>query len=154
MADLDWPLVIAGDGPERESVAASGARSSRDIRLVGWVDRQAATAWLAHASMLIFTSRGPESLSRVLIEASALGVPIAAMTTGGTPDIVAHEETGLLCETPDHLARAVRRLRQHPDLRQRLGAGARLRMEQRFDAPATIDRIEQLYTDLAAGHSG
>ena len=37
--------------------------------------------------MLIFPSRGPESLSRVLIEASALGVPIAAMDTGGTRDI-------------------------------------------------------------------
>ena len=50
--------------------------------------------------MLIFTSRGPESLSRVLIEASALGVPIAAMNTGGTPDIVTHGETGLLSTTP------------------------------------------------------
>jgi glycosyltransferase involved in cell wall biosynthesis len=152
-ADLDWPVVIAGDGPERDGIAAAAARSRHDIRLTGWVDRQAATAWLAHASMLIFTSRGPESLSRVLIEASALGVPIAAMATGGTPDIVAHEETGLLCETPDDLARAVRRLRQDQPLRQRLGAAARLRMEQRFDAPATSQQIEQLYEAVARRHS-
>ena len=61
--------------------------------------------------MLIFPSRGPESLSRVLIEASALGVPIAAMNTGGTPDIVIHEQTGLLSATFEALADDVRRLR-------------------------------------------
>ena len=76
--------------------------------------------------MLIFPSRGPESLSRVLIEASALGVPIAAMNTGGTADIVIDDETGLLSETPEELADDVRRLRGDAELRARLGAAARL----------------------------
>ena len=56
---------------------------------------------LARASMLIFPSRGPESLSRVLLEASALGVPIAAMDTGGTRDIIEPGVTGLLASTPE-----------------------------------------------------
>ena len=111
-AELDWPLVVAGDGPDRAALErAAAARSDRDVRLIGWIDQEAAAAWLAHASMLIFPSRGPESLSRVLIEASALGVPIAAMNTGGTPDIVVDEETGLLSATPEELAADVRRLR-------------------------------------------
>jgi glycosyltransferase involved in cell wall biosynthesis len=147
-AGLDWPLVIAGDGPERESIAASAARSSRDIRLTGWVDKDTAAAWLAHASMLVFTSRGPESLSRVLIEASALGVPIAAMNTGGTPDIIADEETGLLSDTPAELADDVRRLRGDEPLRRRLGDAARSRAAALFDAAATTTRIEQLYREL------
>ena len=149
MADLDWPLVVAGDGPERDMIAAAAARSSRDIRMIGWLDQRGATAWLAHASMLIFTSRGPESLSRVLIEAGALGVPIAAINTGGTPDIIAHGETGLLAETPEDLARAVRRLRHDEPLRRRLAAAARLRMDERFDAAVTVGRVEQLYLELA-----
>ncbi len=74
-AALDWPVIIAGDGPERESIAREASQSGRAIRLVGWVDQRAAAAWMAHASLLIFPSRGPESLSRVLIEASALGDP-------------------------------------------------------------------------------
>jgi glycosyltransferase involved in cell wall biosynthesis len=151
-AGLDWPLVIAGDGPDRESIAASAGRSTRDIRLTGWVDKDAATAWLAHASMLIFTSRGPESLSRVLIEASALGVPIAAMNTGGTPDIIADEETGLLSDTPAELADDVRRLRADEQLRQRLGDAAQSRAARLFDAAATTGRVEQLYRELLAGH--
>jgi glycosyltransferase involved in cell wall biosynthesis len=147
-AGLDWPVVIAGDGPERDMVAASAARSDRDIRMVGWVDQRAAAGWMGHASMLIFPSRGPESLSRVLIEASALGVPIAAMSTGGTPDIVVDEQTGLLSATPEELADDIGRLRHDSELRERLGTAARMHVEARFDAPAVVERVERLYFDL------
>jgi glycogen synthase len=147
-AALDWPVVVAGDGPERSAIAADAARSDRDIRMIGWVDQQTAAAWMAHASMLIFPSRGPESLSRVLIEASALGVPIAAMRTGGTPDVVIDERTGLLSETPEELAADIRRLRADPDLRARLGAAAQVHAASHFDAAAVVERVERLYLDL------
>jgi len=147
-AGLDWPVVIAGDGPERDAIAAEAARSARDIRLIGWIDQRAATTWMAHASMLIFPSRGPESLSRVLIEASALGVAIAAMNTGGTPDIVIHGQTGLLSATPDALADDVGRLRGDAELRARLGAGARAHAEETFDASTVVPRVERLYAEL------
>lgn len=150
-ATLDWPLVVAGDGPDRSAIEADAAHSDRDVRLVGWADQDMATAWLAHASMLIFPSRGPESLSRVLIEASALGVPIAAMNTGGTPDVIVHEQTGLLSATAGELARDVKRLRADTGLRQRLGEAARAHAESRFDADQVVRRIEQLYVELVQG---
>ena len=84
----------------------------------------------------------------MLIEASALGVPIAAMNTGGTPDIVVDEETGLLSNTPEELASDVRRLRDDEGLRRRLGAAAMARAVELFDAAATTERIERLYQDL------
>jgi glycosyltransferase involved in cell wall biosynthesis len=152
-AGLDWPLVIAGTGPDREAIAAAAARSGRDVRLIDWIDQAAAARWMAHASMLIFPSRGPESLSRVLIEASALGVPIAAMNTGGTPDIIVNGQTGLLSTTPDGLAEDVRRLRADADLRARLSAAARVYAEERFDSPSVVSRIEALYLELRSrGH--
>jgi glycosyltransferase involved in cell wall biosynthesis len=152
-ARLDWPLAIVGDGPDRPALEAAAARSDRDVRVVGWVDQDETVAWLAHASLLIFPSRGPESLSRVLIEASALGVPIAAMNTGGTPDIVRHDETGLLSATPQALADDVRRLREDERLRARLGRAARLWVEQHFDAPAVVGRVDSLYRDLRSRQS-
>jgi glycogen(starch) synthase len=147
-AKLDWPLAIVGDGPDRPALEAAAARSTRDVRLVGWVDQHETARWLRHAAMLIFTSRGPESLSRVLIEASALGVPIAAIDTGGTPDIVKHDDTGLLSRTPDALADDVRRLRYDEGLRSRLGSAARERAAMNFDAAAVVARIDALYEDL------
>jgi glycosyltransferase involved in cell wall biosynthesis len=147
-AGLDWPLLIAGDGPERAAIETAARQSARDIRMLGWVDQNQTAALLRHAAMLIFPSRGPESLSRVLIEASALGVPIAAMNTGGTPDIVIDENTGLLSRTPSALAQDVRRLRHDEALRSRLGEAAKRHAEARFDSPAVVARVEQLYLQL------
>jgi glycogen(starch) synthase len=149
-ARLDWPLVIVGDGPDRPALEAAAARSDRTIRLVGWVGQDETVAWLSHASMLLFPSRGPESLSRVLIEASALGVAIAAMHTGGTADIITHEQTGLLSSpsAPDALADDVRRLREDDELRARLGEGAAAHAERTFDSSSVVQRVESLYHDL------
>jgi glycogen synthase len=149
-ANLDWPLAVVGDGPDAASIANAAKQSTRDIRMIGWVDGEATAAWLAHASLLIFPSRGPESLSRVLIEASALGVPIAAMNTGGTRDIVTHNVTGLLSSTPAGLADDVRRLRADEDLRRRLGDAARQHVERSFEASTVVARVERLYLDLIA----
>ena len=99
----------------------------------------------------MFPSHGPESLSRVLLEASTLGVAIAAMETGGTSDIVVHEETGLLSHSADGLGDDVARLRRDSLLRARLGQAARRRVESRFDAAVAVGQVEQLYRALAEG---
>jgi glycosyltransferase involved in cell wall biosynthesis len=146
-AGLHWPLVIVGDGPDRAELEAQARHGSREVRFTGWVDRDTATMWLAHASVLIFPSRGPESLSRVLIEASALGVPIAAMNTGGTIDVIDDEVTGLLSNTPEELAADVRRLVRDETFRARLGAAARQRV-MKFDSSIVVERIARLYGEL------
>jgi glycosyltransferase involved in cell wall biosynthesis len=147
---LQWPLVIAGDGPDRAAMEAEASRAGRDVRFTGWLESEQAIRWLAHAEILIFPSRGPESLSRVLIEASALGIPIAAMRTGGTADIIDHDRTGLLSATPGELSADVRRLIADADLRRRLGSAARRRAAERFDAASVVAQVEGLYKRLLA----
>jgi glycosyltransferase involved in cell wall biosynthesis len=147
-ADLRWTLIVAGDGPDRAALEREARASGRDVELTGWVDKDAAARLLAGAAMLIFPSRGPESLSRVLIEASALGVPIAAMDTGGTRDIVEPGVTGLLSATPEQLAADVRRLAEDEALRMRLSDAAKRKIEREFDADVVISRIERLYREL------
>ncbi len=149
-ARLDMPLVVIGEGPEREVIQRDAAAAGRTVRMLGWLDRREVFRWLQHATMLIFPSAWPEPLSRVLIEASALSVPIAAMNTGGTPDIVVDEETGLLSASVEELAADVARLAADAALRHRLGAAARSRAESHFDLPVVIDRMEKLYADAMA----
>lgn len=150
-ADLDWPLVIVGDGPDSAKMVSAARRSGRDVRFKGWLDAAATAAWIGHAGMLIFPSRGPESLSRVLIEASALGVPIAAMLTGGTADIVEDEVTGLLSDDATGLAEDVRRIRHGEVLRNRLATAAANRAAERFDSASVVSQIEAVYRDLVSG---
>ena len=75
-------------------------------------------------------------------------VPIAAMDTGGTRDIIEPDVTGLLSSTPEGLADDVRRLRGDEALRQRLGEAARRKVEREFDAAAVVARVERLYEEL------
>ncbi|HNV02361.1 MAG TPA: glycosyltransferase family 4 protein [Vicinamibacterales bacterium] len=147
-ARLPWPLAVVGDGALRPRLEAEARRLSRDARFLGWVERERAMAWLSHASLLVFPSRGPESLSRVLLEAAAVGVPIAAMNTGGTGDIVRHGVTGLLSETPEGLGDDVARLVSDRGLAADLARRAREHVESRFDTPVVVERLLALYRDL------
>jgi glycosyltransferase involved in cell wall biosynthesis len=92
----------------------------------------------------------------VLLEAGGLGIPVAAMDTGGTRDVVVHGQTGLLSTTPVGLAEDLAQLTSDAALRERLGAGARAHVEARFSATAVVDRIAALYRSLvdARGRRG
>jgi glycosyltransferase involved in cell wall biosynthesis len=103
---------------------------------------------MKQASMLAFPSHGPESLSRVLIEAAALGVPIAAMDTGGTRDILQPGVTGLLSTDPASFARDLARLAGDERLRAALGHAARHDVRQRFSAASVVERVEHVYRGL------
>jgi glycogen synthase len=151
-APLSWTVALVGDGPDRAVLERAAADLRTRVVFTGWVERDEALRWMRHASLLAFPSHGPESLSRVLIEASALGVPIAAMDTGGTRDIVVHGETGLLSSSVSGFAADLRRLVDDRPLAARLAAGARARARG-FDAASVAERIDRLYADLTRARS-
>ncbi len=144
-AGVALPLVIAGDGPLRGELEAQARASGRDVRVLGWLDRDQVWTWMRHATLLAFPSYGPESLSRVLIEAAALGVPIAAMNTGGTADILQHRVSGLLSDDPAGFARDLGVLAGDERLRSARGAAARAAAHMRFSAASVVERVEQVY---------
>lgn len=152
-AGLRMPLVIVGDGPDRTRLEADARAAGLDVRFVGWQARDQALTWLAHATLVVFPSHGPESLSRVLLEAGALGRAIAAMNTGGTRDIIQHDVTGLLSSSPEGLADDVARLAADAGLRSRLGAAARAHVEATFEASRVVARVEALYAEVVRGGS-
>ena len=103
--------------------------------------------------MLVFPSHGPESLSRVLLEASALGTPIAAMDTGGTRDIILPGRTGLLSNGAEGWGDDVARLVADRALARRLGDAARAHVEATFTADRVVERIEAIYRGSPSGHA-
>lgn len=153
-AALPWPLVLVGDGSQRAALQAEAASHGQVVHVAGWCGKAEVLAWLQHASLLVFPSHGPESLSRVLIEASTLGVPIAAMDTGGTSDIVVHEQTGLLSRTADELGVHMARLVADRPLASSLGQAAMRRVEARFDADVVLAQVERVYHDVGAATRG
>ena len=152
-ADLRLPLVVVGDGRLRADLEQQAAAhgDAIDLRIQGWLPRDQVLAWMRHASLLVFPSKGPESLSRVLLEGAAVGVPIAAMDTGGTRDIVINGETGLLSADAIGLARDAARIAGDSDLARRLARNAAAHVERTFDAASVLTRIEAVYESVARG---
>jgi glycosyltransferase involved in cell wall biosynthesis len=142
------PVVAVGDGALRPSMEREARALGVDLRVTGWLPRDQALGWLASAAALVFPSRGPESLSRVLVEASALGIPIAALDTGGTRDVVLPGETGLVSTTPSQLAADLGTLATDATLAHTLASAARAYADRTFDTAIVVARIERLYCDL------
>ncbi|MCY4119887.1 MAG: glycosyltransferase family 4 protein, partial [Acidobacteria bacterium] len=144
----DVTLVVAGDGTERPRLEAAARAARRDVRFLGWQPRAAVLGWMRHAALLVFPSHWPEPFGRVLVEAGAVGCPVAALETGGVGDIVIHDQTGLLAHDDDELGRHVARLWNDAALRARLAAAARRRVERTFDTPVVVAQVEALYERL------
>lgn len=147
-ARISWPIVVVGDGPMRAEFEARARQMRIDVQVLGWLDREDVWTWMQHAAILAFPSYGPESLSRVLIEAAALGAPIAAMNTGGTPDIITHGVTGLLSNDADGFARDLSRLAGDQRLRESLGQAARTDVHSRFASRTVVERVEGVYRSI------
>ena len=79
-----------------------------------------------------------------LIQYMACGKPVVASPVGINRDIVEHGVNGFLAETPEEWAGALRRLAGDPDLRRRLGAAGRVKVERHYSLAGTAPRLIEL----------
>ena len=100
--------------------------------------------WFASANLLIHPSY-KEGLGSVILEAMAAGLPVIASNTGGIPDIIENEKTGLLIEpgNAQELADAIERLANDQSLREQLLSDAK-----EILPPLEITQTSKLYNDL------
>ena len=90
------PLVVLGEGSLAHALKFDAAAAGVQLLVRGWAHRDDVLRAMARATVLVFPSLWAEPLSRVLLEALAIGTPIAAMDTGGRREIVDHGTSGLL----------------------------------------------------------
>jgi phosphatidylinositol alpha-1,6-mannosyltransferase len=107
-------LVIAGDGPRRESLEEA-ARDSKNIRFVGYIDEEAKRDLLSSAAVFVFVPKGDmyraEGFGIVYIEAQASGTPVVGSLNGGAPEAVGDGGIVVNDESDsEEVADAVRRL--------------------------------------------
>lgn len=88
-----------------------------------------------------------EALSIAVIEAFAARVPVVATRVGGVPEIVRHEDTGLLVPTEDAaaLAQGITRLNADADLRERLITNGERLYQEQLTARSMLERTLALY---------
>ncbi|NJN15799.1 MAG: glycosyltransferase family 4 protein [Oscillochloris sp.] len=138
-------LIIAGDGALRSYLAHELAALEVPTEFLDWAGHDRVLALMARCDLLLFPSAWGEPLSRVLLEASALGAPILAMPTGGTGDIVQDGKTGALAATPQTFAARIRELLADPQQRRQLGENARSAARARYAVEIVAPHYETLY---------
>jgi glycogen(starch) synthase len=141
------PLVILGTGSKDSQIRAEAASLGIEVVAPGWAERNDVLRAMKRTVALVFPSTWPEPFSRVLLEALALGTPIAAMDTGGTSELVVDDVSGLLARDRDDLGDALGRIVHDGNVRSRLTEGARLRARD-FSPERLIPRYESLYRGL------
>ena len=92
-------------------------------------------------------SGGEEAFGMVFAEAQALQKPVVSFASGGIPEAVAHNETGLLAPERDWqtLASYLAILVRNPDLRRKFGLAGRERTLRLFDLKKQTTVLEDIY---------
>ena len=145
-------LLVAGDldGGNRSSLSAAELQALAQeprLRCLGHVDDM--RSLYADSDVVVLPS-WREGLSRALIEAAAMELPIITTDVPGCRDVVDHGINGLL--VPLHDARAIelaiRLLLANPDLARRFGKAARQKVVAEFQVSIVNERTLRQYSAL------
>jgi len=141
----DARLVIAGAGSEdarlRALVGSLGLVSH--VAFVGKVPHDDVPALMGSFDVVVNPTIVPESFGVVILEASAVGLPVVATDVGGVPDVCVQGTTGMLIppRDPVALSDAIVELASRPALRTSMGAAGRSFVERRFEWAETVETM-------------
>ena len=143
-------LLVVGDGPERSELEALASRRipQRNV-FVGSLEDPRVAYW--SADLLVFPSRGGDSMPAVLIEAGLCGLASVTTDVGAIGEVVEHGKTGFVF-TPgdgDAISSAVVDLMDDRERRLAMGSAAANRCSERF----TIERTASVWHSLLSSVS-
>lgn len=142
-------FVIAGSGdqePELKSMIRNPGLSKR-VHFLGFLDDT--TQFLRSLDLLVFPSLS-EGLGTTLLEAAYQRCPVIASDTGGIPEIIKHQKTGLLVAPGDdtHLKEAMITLCEEPQLREDYAGNLLDHVRTGFSPETMTSGHHQLYQKL------
>ena len=147
-------VEIAGGGPELESLRAlaQDLGLAEAIAFLGPLTAPQVDAAYARASLVVAPCRVDASgdrdgLPTVLLEAMARGIAVVSTDVVGIPELVRHEQSGLIVppDDPGELAAAIVRLLTNTALRVRLAAAGRDIVAHEYDPATSVAALLQLH---------
>jgi sugar transferase (PEP-CTERM/EpsH1 system associated) len=145
-------LIMVGEGPLRgASQAILDAAGMSDL---AWLpgERQDVPDIMRGLDCFVLPSIS-EGISNTILEAMASGLPVIATAVGGTPELIAQGENGLLVppSNPTLLATAITELADDPERALAMGKHGRQLVESNYSMGAMVRHYQQLYDHLFYG---
>lgn len=156
---IPFQCKIIGDGDQRAKLASRiDQLDLRDaVELAGAMPSDAVAAHMREAAAMVMpcvtASTGDrDGLPTVLLEAMATGTPCIGTDVTGIPELISHEETGLLLpeRQPAGIADALRRLLVDQHLGRELATAARALVEREFDIHKNSASQRDVFSQAAA----
>lgn len=147
-----WHLDIVGDGTARADVeAAFSPLPATNVTFHGALAPDAVRHLLQRSDVFVWPGLD-EAFGMAYLEAQACGLPVAALHTAGVPEVVRHQQTGLLASSrsPEDYARVISTLIEDPDMRHMLGRGARQAIERHHSLTAASATLASVLGRLIA----
>ena len=139
-------FLIVGDGPERAALERLAVRLGigEDVKFTGY--RRDLLGILPVINVFVVPSLS-EGQSIVTLEAMAARRPVVAFKTGGLPEIITNNRSGILVPEMDsrHLAQRIIDLLENPKQAEKLGNTARSVVEQKFQQYQMVQKTEEIY---------
>lgn len=137
-------LVIVGEGPEREAIAAAAAAAGIADRLVmpGFMAEPA--RWIGHFDLLALSSQS-EQAPIAVIEAMAAGLPIVSPDVGDVAAMVSGQNFPFVAADEPAFRKALATLAENAALRARVGHANHDVAAARFDESTMVAAYENLY---------
>lgn len=152
-----YDLVGAGEDREMLEAKARALGLADRVRFHGAMPHEAVLALYRQADVFALGCRvlpngDRDGVPNVLVEAMAMGVPVAATDVSALPELARDGETALTCasDAPDLLAANIRRLLTDAPLRRRLVGNAALAVARDFDNRSNTDTLAAIF----ARHAG
>lgn len=145
-------LVVGGNGEvDKARAHACGLGLQDAVKFLGWVDAAARDRELDAAHAFVLPSFN-EGLPMSLLEAMARALPVVSTRVGGIPDLITHQQDGLLCDAGDvgALAACLQLLAADEAARQRLARAGHARVAAAFSEAHNVPKLEALYRELTA----
>jgi glycosyltransferase involved in cell wall biosynthesis len=145
------PVIIAGEGPERERLQAMAHDLHLDrVHFTGNVDREELNNLIARSSFTLFPSHAYETLGKSILESYAFGRAVVASDLGSRREFVEHGVTGLLYRAGDReqLAHCIGFLFDRHDLTEKMGANARARVKANHGVEQHLEKLLAIYSRL------
>lgn len=142
-------LVIVGDGAEDRALRRLAEETGPSDQILFTGKRDDVTELLMSSDVFVSSSVA-EGISNAILEAMACARPVIATEVGGNPELVVHEQTGLLVSArrPAALAEAMCRYAAEPQLALQHGLNGRARVAAHFRMDRMVDTYLETYSAL------
>jgi glycosyltransferase involved in cell wall biosynthesis len=143
-----WQLVIVGEGPMAEPIAAKIAELGLQDRVLLPGQVAQPEHWLRALDLFCLPSYANEGVPQAVMQAMFTGLPIVTTPVGAILEAVEDGRSALIVPPQDApaLTAAFSRLVAAPDEAAALGAAARERALARFSKNAMLDRMAAIFS--------